>query len=88
MYNILECNKIAFSFGEFGVAWYAIIIMLGATLAAVVVYFGYAKKLGVDGDLVISGITIWIVVGILGGRLYYVLFTRKLRYYFGGRASY
>ena len=74
MYNILECNKIAFSFGDFGVAWYAILIMLGATLAAVVGYFGYAKKIGLDSDTVISGITIGLVVGILGARLYYVLF--------------
>lgn len=70
----LECNKIAFSIGEFGVAWYALLIMLGATLAAIIGYFGYAKKIGLDSDTVISGITIGVVVGILGARLYYVLF--------------
>ena len=74
MYNILECNKVAFSLGEFDVAWYAILIMLGATLAAVVGYFGYAKKIGLDGDTVITGITFGLLFGILGGRLYYVLF--------------
>ena len=74
MMILAGCNKIAFEIGEFGVAWYAILIMLGAALAAVVGYFGYAKKIGLDSDTVITGITIGVLVGILGARLYYVLF--------------
>lgn len=76
MFNVLSssCEKVAFTIGNFEVAWYAVIILLGAMLAVVVGYFGYAKKLGLDSDTVITGITIGVVVGILGGRLYYVLF--------------
>ena len=74
MMILAGCNKIAFQIGEFGVAWYAILIMLGAALAAVVGHFGYAKKIGLDSDTVITGITIGVLVGILGARLYYVLF--------------
>ena len=69
-----SCDKVAFNIGDFEVAWYAILILLGAILAFIVGYFGYAKKLGLDSDTVITGVTIGVVVGILGGRLYYVLF--------------
>lgn len=74
MFNLLACNKNAIEFGDFSIAWYAIFIMIGAILAAVVGYYGYAKKIGLDGDTVISGITIGVIVGILGARLYYVIF--------------
>lgn len=67
-------NKIAFSLGNFDVAWYAIIIMCGAIIGTLIGYFGFAKKLGMDSDTLITGLTIGVVVGIIGARLYYVLF--------------
>ncbi len=67
-------EKIAFSIGNIDIAWYAIIIMLGAVIGTCFGYFRYAKKLGMDTDTLISGITLGVVFGILGARLYYVLF--------------
>ena len=69
-----EESKVAFSLFGFDVAWYAVIILSGAILAAIIGYFGYAKRLGLDEDTVITGVTLGLFFGILGGRLYYVLF--------------
>ncbi len=69
-----EDSKVAFSLFGFDVAWYAVIILCGAILAAVIGYYGYAKRLGVDEDTVLTGVTFGLFFGILGARLYYVLF--------------
>lgn len=70
-------DKIAFSIGNFSVAWYALIIMCGAIIGTVIGYFGFAKKLGLDSDTLVTGLTIGVLVGILGARLYYVLFNYR-----------
>lgn len=69
-----ESDKIAFSIGSIGIAWYAIIIMTGAILGTCFGYFRFAKKLGMDSDTLLTGITLGVIFGILGARLYYVLF--------------
>lgn len=69
-----ESDKVAFSIGGFSIAWYAIIIMIGAILGTCFGYFRFAKKLGMDSDTLLTGITLGVVFGILGARLYYVLF--------------
>lgn len=70
-------DRIAFSLGNFDVAWYAIIIMFGAILGTLIGYFGFAKKLGMNSDILITGLTIGVFVGVIGARLYYVLFNYK-----------
>ncbi len=76
MNNILACNEIAFTidFLNLDVYWYAIIILCGALLAFVFGYIGVLRKIGLDGDTVFTGFALGVVFGILGGRLYYVLF--------------
>lgn len=69
-----DSDKVAFSIGSLDIAWYAIIIMCGAILGTCFGYFRYAKKLGMDSDTLLTGITLGVVFGILGARLYYVLF--------------
>lgn len=69
-----ESDKIAFQIGNLGIAWYAIIILSGALLGTCIGYFVFAKRLKLDSDTLIGGITIGLLVGILGARLYYVLF--------------
>lgn len=69
-----ESSKIAFTIGTISVAWYAIIIMCGALLGTCIGYFVFAKKLHLDSDTLITGMTFGILLGILGARLYYVLF--------------
>lgn len=72
-----ESSKIAFSIGSISVAWYAVIILSGAILGTCIGYFVFAKKLHLDSDTLFVGMTIGVLVGILGARLYYVLFNFK-----------
>ena len=72
-----ESDKIAFTIGSLSVAWYAIIIMCGAILGTCIGYFVFAKKLHLDSDTLLTGMTIGVLVGIIGARLYYVLFNYK-----------
>ncbi len=72
-----ENDKIAFTIGTVSIAWYAIIIMCGAILGTCIGYFVFAKKLHLDSDTLLTGMTIGVLVGILGARLYYVLFNFK-----------
>lgn len=72
-----ESDKIAFQIGSISVAWYAVIIMLGAVVGTLFGYFYFAKKIHLDSDTLITGMTLGVVFGILGARLYYVLFNFK-----------
>lgn len=58
----------------FEIRWYAICILGGACLVALYGYYCYLKKVGLDSDSTLTGLTLGLVFGILGGRLYYVLF--------------
>lgn len=66
-------SPIAFSIGDFNIYWYGIIIAVGFTLA-----FCYAminsKRFGVEPDKLIDAIIIGLIIGIIGARLYYVIF--------------
>lgn len=72
-----ESQKIAFQIGSLTVAWYALIIMSGAIIGTLFGYFYFAKKLHLDSDTLITGMTLGVLFGILGARLYYVLFNFK-----------
>lgn len=66
-------DPIAFELGPISVAWYGVIIAL-AMLLAVFLSSREAKKLGMDSDIVID-VAFWIIpFGIIGARIYYVLF--------------
>lgn len=68
-----QINPIAFEIGPVSVAWYGIIIAL-AMLLAVFLASKEAERLGLDSDLIID-LAFWIIpLGIIGARLYYVLF--------------
>lgn len=76
-----ELNPVAFQFGpiqigpfEFGtVYWYGIIIALGLVLA-----FLYAsvscKKMKINEDKLINCVIVGVIFGMIGARLYYVIF--------------
>ena len=66
-------DRIAFKIGSVEIYWYAVIIALGLTLAIFYAYFN-AKKFKVDKDSLLD-CAIWgCVAGIIGARLYYVIF--------------
>lgn len=74
----LKVNSVAFRIGELPITWYSIIITTGILLAALYVWFRF-KEAGLSGDDLIDFALFVIPSGIVGARLYYVLF--KLDYY-------
>lgn len=63
------------AFTVFGIAiyWYAIFILFGALMALVIGYH-FGKKTGISFDTAFEGFTYGLLVGVLGARLYYVIF--------------
>ena len=72
IYKIQICPYLTV-FG-FNIYWYGIIIAFGV-LAAIVYAFFNAKKFGIDNEKMIDVIIAGIIGGIIGARLYYVIFT-------------
>ena len=69
-----KVDSVAFSIGDFEIAWYAIIIMLGIVCA--VAYTAWrAKQAGISIDHIIDYALFMVPSGIIGARLYYVLTT-------------
>ena len=71
----LEFNltREAFVIGDFAVYWYAVLIAVGAILA-VIYGITQAKKYGVNSDKLLDLGIVGLFFGIIGARLYYVLF--------------
>ena len=72
----IDLNPIAFSIGDFHVYWYGIIIALGMLLA-VLYAMKSCKRFGLNPDRLIDVILVGVIAGIVGARLYYVLFNMK-----------
>lgn len=71
-------NPIAINLGPFTITWYSICILLGIILAGVIIN-KEAKKYNIPTSFV-TNLVFWCVVfGLLGARIYYVLF--NLDYY-------
>ena len=76
--NLMTIDPIAFEIGPLSVAWYGLIIVFGMILA-VYLTIKEGEKRGISEDKVVDT-AFWILpLGILGARLYYVLF--ELDYY-------
>ena len=71
-------NSIAFKVFGITVRWYSIMIVVGILLA-MMVSNSEVKKQNIDKEFFINLIFYIIVFGILGARIYYVLF--NLNYY-------
>ena len=71
-------------FGKFTIAFYGLIIAIGMVLAVVVAMRGAKKSHQDTNDYVDLGIAV-IIFGIIGARIYYVLFT--LDYYLANPAE-
>ncbi len=74
----MEIDSIAFHIGSLKITWYALIITAGIVLAALYVWRRF-KEAGLSTDDLIDFALFVVPSGILGARLYYVLF--KLEYY-------
>ncbi len=69
----LEIDPVAFSVFGLDIMWYGVIIaagfLLGATYAV-----GMCKKMNINSDNMFDAIIAGLVLGIIGARLYYVIF--------------
>ncbi len=70
----LELSRVAFSIFGIDVYWYGVLIAAGLILA---VLFGFSQcnRFGIDSDRMIDVILVGFVCAIVGGRLYYVIFS-------------
>ena len=71
-------SSIAFSIGNFDVAWYSIYILVGVLLGGTL-FLLEANKYEFDMDFCVNMIFWTVIFGIIGARGYYVLF--NLDYY-------
>ena len=69
----MEIDSIAFTIGSLKVTWYSLIITTGIILAALYVWFRF-KEAGLSTDDLIDFALFVVPSGIIGARLYYVLF--------------
>ncbi len=69
-----KIDSVAFSIGDFDIAWYAIIITIGIIFGA-----GYTiyrtKQIGIDLDTTLDYVLITVPLAVIGARLYYVIFS-------------
>ena len=66
-------DPVAFQFGIFTVRWYGIMIAIGFILAFLYVIKA-CKRYNMDVDKFVNVIIVGLVTGIVGARLYYVIF--------------
>lgn len=66
-------NKIAFSIFGVDIAWYAVIITIGIIVAMIISYRN-AKSIGLDTERFMDMFFYMIVFGVIGARIYYVIF--------------
>ena len=81
MYNVqfpgmgisMTINPVAFSIGDFKIYWYGIVIGIGFALA---LFFALRnlKRFGIKTDGFIDCVIIGLIFGIIGARLFYVIF--------------
>lgn len=69
-----DISPIAFSIGEKSIYWYAIIILAGFALGILLVSADSEKR-GLSKDNVLDIALYGIVAGIIGARIYYVIFS-------------
>lgn len=70
---VAALNPIALSFGGLEIRWYGVIIAVGILIAMTLASQEAARK-GLDGDFIVD-MMFWVLpIGIIGARIYYVLF--------------
>lgn len=66
-------EKVALDLGSIQIYWYSIFIFIGMLVACFLIY-KEAKKRGIEEDFLVNLTFNTIIIGIIGARLYYVLF--------------
>ena len=78
----LNIDSVAFTIGKFSVAWYSLIITFGIMLAILYVWFRF-KEAGLTVDDLLDFALAVVPSGVVGARLYYVIFEFE-HYYIEG----
>lgn len=71
-------SPLVFELNNFEIRWYALCVVGGALLLSVYGYYRYLKPAKLDLDTTLSGVTFGLISGILGARLYYVIFNHEM----------
>lgn len=71
-------DRVALDLGPIQIYWYSIFVFLGLAIASILI-FKEARKRNIDEDFLVNLIFNIIIFGLLGARIYYVLF--NLPYY-------
>lgn len=71
-------NRVALDLGFIQIYWYSIMILLGLLIGLITIYLEI-KKQKIDTDFFINLAFYTVIIGIIGARVYYVLF--NLGYY-------
>lgn len=70
-------NDVLITLGSFEIKWYSVLILVGAILALILI-LREAKRYGYDREFTFN-LCFWaIIMGIIGARVYYVLFNLDL----------
>ena len=72
-----QLNRVAFSIGSFHIYWYGMIIAVGFVLAALFCCW-QSKKFGIKSDDIVDILLFAAPCGIVGARLYYIVFNPSL----------
>ena len=67
-------NSVAFEIAGIKIYWYGVLIALGVILALVYGFYR-SKQVGIDSDRMIDVVIAGIVGGVIGARIYYVVFS-------------
>ncbi len=66
-------NDMVFQIGNFGIKWYSLMILIGVVLAMIII-MREAKRFDYSSEFVFNLLFWTIIFGIIGARLYYVIF--------------
>jgi len=67
-------GRVAFSFGNFEIMWYGILVALGIVCAIFVIMYRAPKYHGISSERSFNLVILILITGIAGARVYYVLF--------------
>lgn len=71
-------DRVAVDLGPIQIYWYSIFIFIGLLVASILI-FKEARRRNIDEDFLVNLIFNTIIIGLIGARLYYVIF--NLQYY-------
>ena len=60
--------------GKLEIRWYAVCILSGALLVAFIAYYGIFRYVKFDADNLLTGLIWGLFSGVLGARIYYIIF--------------